>query len=242
MTQQLEALLASPSLFVAPRLLGMVLRRVDERTGRVIEGQIVEVEAYAGVGDRAAHCYDGHRSPRNEVMYGRAGRAYVYFTYGMHHCMNIVCAHEGDPQAVLIRALEPVAGLDAMHAARHRRGRPWQDHELCAGPGRLCQALGIDRTLDGTDLLDAGSPLRLIMPRGHLGRLGKSGGVRPQIRVGPRIGIDSSGPPWRDRPMRFWLAESRSVSKFRAAGRPWSARSPIPGWANSSPTSVVRAD
>lgn len=147
--------LAIPAEDLAPALLGALLIRTLP-SGEILSGRIVETEAYLGVGDRCSHAYRGRRTPRNESMYARAGTAYVYFTYGMHHGVNIVCGAQGEPVAVLIRALAPLEGLDAMRA---RRGLD-AERALCSGPGKLCQALAIDRTLDGFDLLGAGE-LRL---------------------------------------------------------------------------------
>jgi DNA-3-methyladenine glycosylase len=156
---------------VARELLGKVLvRRVpgSERWGR-----IVEVEAYLGPEDRAAHSFGGHRSPRNEVMFAGAGRAYVYLTYGMHHCLNFVTREDGMPQAVLARALEPGPGV----------GR-------CSGPGLICRSLEIDRTLNGALLVPP--DLYVI-----------DDGAAPQrVYETPRIGVSSSG-EWVDRPLRF---------------------------------------
>jgi len=136
---------ACDTLTVARRLLGQRLVRVIE--GRRLSGRIVEVEAYIGEEDAACHASAG-RTARTEVMYGPPGRAYVYFIYGMHHCLNIVTEREGFPAAVLIRALEPEEGLEVMRASRP--GRP--DVELTNGPAKLCQALHIDRRLNGVDL------------------------------------------------------------------------------------------
>jgi DNA-3-methyladenine glycosylase len=156
---------------VARDLLGKVL--VREAGGVELWGRMVEVEAYLGPDDQAAHSYAGHRSPRNDVMFGRAGRAYVYFTYGMHHCLNFVTREEGTPQAVLARALEPGPGV----------GR-------CSGPGLLCRALEIDRTLNGAAL----EPPRLyVVDDGEPSR---------RVYETPRIGVYSSG-DWADKPLRF---------------------------------------
>ena len=134
---------ARDSVLVAPELLNLVL------VGRGAAGRIVEVEAYGGELDAASHAFRG-RTSRNATMFGPPGHLYVYFTYGMHHCANVVCAEVGVARAVLIRALAPLAGLAAM---RRRRGGRGGDAELCSGPARLCQALGIDRADDGADLV-----------------------------------------------------------------------------------------
>jgi DNA-3-methyladenine glycosylase len=131
---------------VAPELLNKVLVASDGRSGR-----IVEVEAYGGAVDAAAHTFRG-KTPRNATMFGSAGHMYVYFTYGMHWCCNAVCAEEGDGQGVLLRALEPLGGIEAMRAARPRVRR---DRDLCSGPARLTQALGITGVQDGIDLVSA---------------------------------------------------------------------------------------
>ena len=143
---------ARESVKLAPALIGTrLVRRLDN--GTHLSGIIVEVEAYVGVKDRASHAFGGRRTARNEAMYDQAGTAYVYFTYGMHYCMNIVCAERGVPQAVLLRALEPdPESIEVMR--RHRGVEP--ERLLCSGPGRLCQAMGIDRALNGIDLCASG--------------------------------------------------------------------------------------
>ncbi|HTJ74710.1 MAG TPA: DNA-3-methyladenine glycosylase [Acidimicrobiales bacterium] len=157
---------------LAPLLLNKVLVR-GERAGR-----IVEVEAYAGGLDPASHAYRG-RSPRNATMFGPPGHLYVYFTYGMHFCANVVCGEEGEASAVLLRALTPISGLAEMRVARGPAARA--DRDLCSGPGKLCQALGIDRSFDGADLVtgdrgvavvDDGTPAP-VAP-GTSGRIGLS--------------------------------------------------------------------
>ena len=190
---------------VARALLGQLLVRQLE-DGTRLAGLIVETEAYLGPEDRAAHTYNHHRSPRNESMWQQAGTAYVYFTYGMHHCMNVVTGDERRPQAALIRALQPVEHLDAMrfHRQSKRSKTCLADTDLCSGPAKLCQALAIERELDRTDLTES-KTLWLEQARGR---------ALPdkQIAVGPRIGIASSG-DWAHRPLRFAVRNNPHVSK-----------------------------
>jgi len=184
---------------LARRLLGCVLVRTGG--GRRRAGVIVESEAYLGVRDRASHAFGGRRTPRNESMYARPGTLYVYFTYGMHFCCNVVCAAEGDPQAVLVRALAPLDGVDAMRRARG--GRDGVD--LCSGPARLCQALGIDRALDGEDLTRSDRVHLEPPPPGFLpGPVGRSA----------RIGVGSAH-EWATRPLRWFLRTNPHVSRAR---------------------------
>lgn len=197
-----------PTLRVARALLGQIL--VHEAPDGLSAGRIVEVEAYRGPRDRAAHSRGGHRSPRNEVMYGPPGHAYVYFVYGMHHCVNVVTQPRDVPEAVLIRALEPVAGLDLM---RRRRSLPtaptWR---LCRGPGALCAALGITRAANGADLV-----------HGRLRIVAAAAVPRRDIRRTPRIGVAYAGPHAAFR-WRFLVAPSRAVSGARGVSRGPAAR------------------
>jgi DNA-3-methyladenine glycosylase len=133
---------------VAPELLNKLLVRWDGTGSRV--ARIVEVEAYCGGEDPGSHAYRGE-TPRNRTMFGPPGGLYVYFTYGMHWCANAVCGDDGEGVAVLLRAASPVAGLEAMFAARPRARR---ERDLCSGPAKLCQALGLDRAFDGADLVE----------------------------------------------------------------------------------------
>lgn len=179
MTPVPRAFFARESRVVAPELLNKLLVR-GERVGR-----IVEVEAYAGAEDPASHGFRGPTA-RNQVMFGPAGHLYVYFTYGMHFCANAVCGVEGESSAVLLRALAPMAGLEAMRAARGAVAR--RDRDLCSGPAKLCQAFGIDRALDGADLV-AGAEVAVV-----------DDGTPPPNRPGvsPRIGISQAvAEPWR---------------------------------------------
>jgi DNA-3-methyladenine glycosylase len=139
---------AGDSREVAPRLLNKVFVHDDPDVG-IVAVRIVEVEAYAGADDAGSHGYRG-RTPRTETMFGPAGHLYVYFTYGMHWCANVVTGEEGVCSAVLLRAGAPLAGIDAM---RERRPAARRDRDLCSGPARMTQALGIDRGFDGTDLV-----------------------------------------------------------------------------------------
>ncbi len=182
---------------VARSLLGQRLVRVEG--GRRLAGIIVEVEAYLGARDRAAHTYNGRRTPRNESMYLRGGHVYVYFTYGMHHCMNVVCGRCDEGTAVLLRAIEPTEGLDVMF---DRRAAAKQPRDLCSGPGKLTRAFGIDRAQDGLDLRES---RELFIERR---------GDRPAIICTPRIGVDYAG-AWAKRRLRFIIGGNIHLSRRR---------------------------
>jgi DNA-3-methyladenine glycosylase len=170
-----------------------VVRHTDD--GRVCAGLIVETEAYDGPADLASHARFG-RTARTATMFGPGGRAYVYLVYGMHRLFNVVAGPDGSPGAVLVRAVAPIAGAPEM--ARRRGMAEAPAARLAAGPGRLTQALAVDRSLDGTDLTRRG-PLWLAPPPPEVVRELTSAG----IAVGPRIGVDYAGPWWSDRPWRF---------------------------------------
>lgn len=183
-------------LAVARDLLGKLL--VVPTSGRKrVSGRIVEVEAYRGPQDRAAHSFGGRRTKRTETMYGIGGTAYVFFVYGMYYQFNVVTNNAEAPHAVLIRAVEPVEGIELMRQRRH--GQP--DHNLTNGPGKLCIALGIDRTLDAADLLGE----KVWLEPGD--KVSRS-----LIATGPRIGIDYAE-GWKDKPWRFWVKDNPYVSR-----------------------------
>jgi len=181
-------------LDVAPRLLGAVIAH-DTAEGTVAV-RLTEVEAYDGPNDPGSHAHHG-RTRRNEVMFGPPGHLYVYFTYGMHHCANVVVGTEGDPAAVLLRAGEVVDGVELAERSRNRASR----RDLARGPARLCQALGVDLRHNGTDLRTG--PLTLTVPATAL----------LDVRTGPRVGLRKAA----DRPWRFWVAGEPSVSTYRPA-------------------------
>jgi DNA-3-methyladenine glycosylase len=164
--------------------------------------RLTEVEAYDGENDPGSHAFRG-RTPRNGVMFGPAGFVYVYFTYGMHWCMNVVCGREGHASAVLLRAGEVIAGEEL---ARTRRPTATTARDLARGPARLTRALGVDRAYDGVDALSPDSTLRLTRGAGPAG----------QVRSGPRVGVSGKGSttPWR-----FWLDGEPTVSTYRPAVR-----------------------
>ncbi|KPI17856.1 3-methyladenine DNA glycosylase [Actinobacteria bacterium OK074] len=188
-----------PVLEVAPDLLGRVLVRTTP--DGPIELRLTEVEAYDGPNDPGSHAYRG-RTARNDVMFGPPGHVYVYFTYGMWHCMNLVCGPVGRPSGVLLRAGEILMGADA---ARKRRLSARNDKELAKGPARLATALDVDRSLDGTDACTGGA--------GPLSILTGTPVPSDQVRNGPRTGVAGDGGvhPWR-----FWIANDPTVSPYRA--------------------------
>lgn len=188
-----------PAETVAAELLGTVL--VSSIGGEVTEALIVETEAYLGYDDPASHGFRHRRNARNAALFGPPGTWYVYLSYGMHWCANLVCQRTGLASAVLLRALEPMEGLEVMR--RRRGGVP--DRELCSGPGKLCQALGIDRELDGARMSRSTVIVRLP-ERGEL----------PRVAATPRIGITKAV----DWPLRFHVVGSPWLSRKEKGGRP----------------------
>ena len=186
---------------VSRALLGCVLwRRLDD--GALLAARIVETEAYLGANDMASHARRGLRSERNASMYLEGGHAYVYFTYGMHWCMNVVTQEADIAEAVLLRGAEPVRGVELMRENRPKAKKDW---ELMNGPGKICMALGIGRELDGESL------------RGERLWLAPRDIEVSDIAVSPRIGIDNSGDAaaW---PLRFYIPGNRNVSQYRGNG------------------------
>ena len=191
----LAELLDRPVLEVAPQLLGAVLRH--ETDEGVVAVRLTEVEAYDGAQDPGSHAFRG-RTARNTVMFGPPGHAYVYFTYGMHHCMNVVCGPEGRASAVLLRAGEVVEGHELAH---HRRGMI-RGRDLARGPARLCSALGVTLDDNGTFLESGPLTLEPADPP-----------PAEDVSTGPRVGLRQAAEvPWR-----FWLAGDPTVSTYRPA-------------------------
>jgi len=186
-----------PVLEVAPELLGAVL--LHESAEGTVAVRLTEVEAYDGERDPGSHAYRG-RTPRNAVMFGPAGHAYVYFTYGMHWCANVVCGPSGKASAVLLRAGAVVSGLAL---AQSRRGPTVAARELARGPARLTVCLAVDGTATGTSMMDGTGPLLLEPPAEPVDPV--------LIAVGPRVGVAGAA----ELPWRFWLAGEPSVSAYR---------------------------
>ena len=171
----------------------LLVREVD---GRRLWGRLVEVEAYLGPEDLAAHSKGGRRTARTEVMFGPTGHAYVYFIYGFHYMLNIVTEGKDFPAAVLIRAVEPLRGIALM---KKRRGTD-EPRSLASGPGKLCEAFAIDRTLNGSDIC------------GKVLYLQDAGEPAPKIITTPRIGVDYAA-EWKNKPFRFLIGGNTFVSK-----------------------------
>ena len=223
---------ARPSVLVAPDLLGCVLEH--ETADGLVAVELTEVEAYAGQTDPASHAYRG-KTARNAVMFGPPGHAYVYFTYGMHFCVNLVCLGDNSASAVLLRAGAIIEGEELARARRSGRkprddpGDPRDDpgyqeapdasiarllaaRDLARGPARLCQALAIDRSQDGADVCAAGSPLRVRSGRLWPRTTDRSEEMK-KISSGPRVGVSRAAEvPWR-----FWISGDPTVSVYRPA-------------------------
>jgi DNA-3-methyladenine glycosylase len=232
---------ARTSVEVAPDLLGCVLEH--ETPEGLVAVELTEVEAYAGNADPASHAYRG-KTARNAVMFGPPGHAYVYFTYGMYFCVNLVCVDPGTASAVLLRAGQVIEGEELARTRRTRRrargGSASQDsasqdsasqdsasqdsasrdsarlaaRDLARGPGLLCQALDIDRTLDGADVCIAESPLRVRSRQTGPGTNARS--AEKEICRGPRVGVSAAA----DVPWRFWVEGDPTVSAYKR----WVAR------------------
>jgi DNA-3-methyladenine glycosylase len=189
---------------VAPDLLGLVLEH--ETDDGLVAVMLTEVEAYAGSIDPASHSFRG-MTGRNAVMFGPPGHAYVYFTYGMHFCANVVCSPPGVATGILLRAGRVLVGEEL---ARRRRGfdSARAHRDLARGPARLCQAMAINRSQDGEDLLDPSGRLRLREAASH-----ERPAEPPQIEAGPRVGVSQAA----DIPWRFWVAQDPTVSPYRRA-------------------------
>ena len=192
--------LSVPATEAARHLLGAVLTH-DADGGRV-SVRITEVEAYMGEADPGSHAFRG-RTARNATMFGPAGHLYVYFTYGMHYCANVVCGTEGYATGLLLRGGEVVEGAEI---AAVRRGNPRSALDLARGPARLAQALGIARGLDGADVFSG--PLHLALPAEPV--------PADQVSTGPRVGVSGPGGTG-EYPWRYWLTGDPTVSKYRPA-------------------------
>lgn len=184
------------TLQIARELLGKTLV-VQTKNGERVAGKIVEVEAYLGEIDKAAHSYKGRRTGRNEITYAIGGHVYVFFIYGMYFQLNVVCGEIDNPQVCLIRAVEPIEGIEIM---RQRRGA-MKDRNLTSGPGKLCIAFGIDRSLNGEDLFGE----KIWFEDGE--KIDET-----QIESGKRIGIDYAE-DFAEMPWRFWVKGNQFVSR-----------------------------
>lgn len=203
--EEVSSLLAGDPVAVAPRLLGATLTTHSPQGDVAV--RLTEVEAYRGETDPGSHAYRG-RTTRNASMFEAAGVIYVYFTYGMHYCANIVCGPAGSSRAVLLRGGEVTAGLEL---ARRRRPAARTDRDLARGPARLCQVLGLTRDDDGVRLGPPGSRITLELP-------GADRAPDPaSIRTGPRTGVAGPGGDGTIYPWRFWLDGEPTVSPYKPA-------------------------
>ena len=237
---------AGSAVAVAPALLGCVIEH--ETAEGLVAVALTEVEAYHGQADPASHAYRG-QTRRNAVRFGPPGHASVYFTYGMHFCVNLVCLPEGTASAVLLRAGRVVEGTGLATARRAAPGP--QGRDLARGPARLCQALGIAREQNGADVCDPGSPLRVRwpdpadagLPGAQASGAGADDGAVPAgpgpaepagaaISCGPRVGVSAAG----DRPWRFWITGDPTVSVYRPYAPRRARQKPVSAHARSDGT------
>lgn len=205
LTPDVAEVLARDSLQAAPALLGAIVTTTSPEG--TVSVRLTEVEAYRGEADPGSHAFRG-RTARNASMFEAGGIIYIYFTYGMHHCVNVVTGPEGLSRAVLMRGGEVVAGVEL---ARRRRPAARNDRDLARGPARLCAALGLDRSDDGTALGGPGSRVSLALPEP---------GLNPEaarIRTGPRTGVAGPGGDGEAYPWRFWLEDEPTVSPYKPA-------------------------
>ena len=205
LTPDVAEVLARDSLQAAPALLGAIVTTTSPEG--TVSVRLTEVEAYRGEADPGSHAFRG-RTARNASMFEAGGIIYVYFTYGMHHCLNMVSGPEGVSRAVLLRGGEVVEGIEQ---ARARRPAARTDRDLARGPARLCAALGLDRSDDGTALGGPGSCVSLALPEP---------GLNPEaarIRTGPRTGVAGPGGDGEAYPWRFWLEDEPTVSPYKPA-------------------------
>ena len=205
LTPDVAEVLARDSLQAAPALLGAIVTTTSPEG--TVSVRLTEVEAYRGEADPGSHAFRG-RTARNASMFEAGGIIYVYFTYGMHHCVNVVTGPEGLSRAVPMRGGEVVAGVEL---ARRRRPAARNDRDLARGPARLCAALGLDRSDDGTALGGPGSRVSLALPEP---------GLNPEaarIRTGPRTGVAGPGGDGEAYPWRFWLEDEPTVSPYKPA-------------------------
>lgn len=194
---------AGDTVAAAQALLGKVLvRRLD---GHLLAGRITETEAYVGRCDKACHAYNYRRTPRTETLFLSPGHAYVYLIYGMYHCLNFVTEPEGEPAAVLLRAVEPIAGIETIRRLRYgdKPLTPYRMRNFLNGPGKVCQGFGLTRAQNGLDL--TGDELFLCDGPEDLGLPGPAF-RRERLCRGPRIGVDYAQEA-KDFPWRFWLEE-----------------------------------
>lgn len=194
------------ALEAAPRLLGQIISRVTP--AGEIRCRIIETESYGGAEDKGSHAYGNRRTARTEMMFRQGGISYVYLIYGMYHCLNVVTGAKDDPQAVLIRAVEPLSLHDEQLMMKLRQVPLRQRKTLCNGPGKLCLALDIDKSLNGINLLASGSSLRLEQAPDET--------EPPEIECGPRINIDYAE-EYASHPWRFYIKDHPYVSAKNTA-------------------------